>query len=95
MKYVADDHVFNIKQDLTYADNKHLWLVIPKGVLFKYATNEKLKIEAKKLIREGKWTNSLYYSYDMNAKRWMKLTLNKLNYYRKYKKYFNKKGLAE
>ncbi len=95
MKYVADDHVFNIKQELTYDDNKHLWLVIPKGVLFKYTTNEKLKIEAKKLIREGKWTNSLYYSYDMNAKRWMKLTLNKLNYYRKYKKYFNKKGLAE
>src|SRR5690606_20751240 len=36
MKYVADDHIFNLKQDLTYANNKHLWTVIPKGVLFKY-----------------------------------------------------------
>ncbi|BDH63104.1 D-aspartate ligase [Lysinibacillus sp. PLM2] len=95
MKYVADDHMLNINQELTYANNKHLWMIIPKGVLFKYASNEKLKLEAKKLIRDGKWTNSLFFKKDMNFKRWIKLTLNNLNYYRKYKKYFNKKGLAE
>lgn len=95
MKYVADDHMLNIKQELTYADNRHLWMIIPKGVLFKYASNEKMKIEAKSLIRQGKWTNSLYFKQDMNLKRWVKLTLNNLNYYRKYKKYFNKKGLEE
>nr|WP_106781194.1 ATP-grasp domain-containing protein [Lysinibacillus timonensis] len=95
MKYVADDHMLNIQQELTYANNKHLWMIIPKGVLFKYASNAKLKLEAKKLISEGKWTNSLFYNKDMNFKRWIKLTLNSLNYYRKYKKYFNKKGLAE
>ncbi|MFC7687276.1 ATP-grasp domain-containing protein [Ureibacillus sp. GCM10028918] len=95
MKYVADDHMLNIKQELTYANNKHLWMIIPKGVLFKYASNEKMKIEAKSLIRQGKWTNSLFYKEDMNLKRWVKITLNNLNYYRKYKKYFNKKGLEE
>ena len=95
MKYVADDHMLNIKQETTYVQNKHLWSVIPKGVLFKYASNEKLKMEAKSLIRDGKWTNSLYYDKDMNLKRWIKLTLNSLNYYRKYKKYFNNKGLSE
>jgi len=95
MKYVADDHMLNKLQELTYANNKHLWMIIPKGVLFKYASNEKLKLEAKKLIHEGKWTNSLFFKEDMNFKRWIKLTLNNLNYYRKYKKYFNKKGLAE
>ena len=95
MKYVADDHMLNIKQETTYVQNKHLWMIIPKGVLFKYASNEKLKLEAKSLIHQGKWTNSLYYDKDMNAKRWVKLTLNNLNYYRKYKKYFNNKGLSE
>ena len=95
MKYVADDHMLNIKQELTYANNKHLWMIIPKGVLFKYALNEKMKIEAKSLIRQGRWTNSLFYKEDMNIKRWVKLTLNNLNYYRKYQKYFNKKGLEE
>ena len=95
MKYVADDHMLNIKQNLTYAQNEHLWMIIPKGVLFKYASNEKLKLKAKSLIREGKYTNSLFFNQDMNAKRWTKLTLNSLNYYRKYKKYFNNKGLSE
>lgn len=95
MKYVADDHMLNFKQNLTYAENEHLWMIIPKGVLFKYASNEKLKLKAKSLIRDGKYTNSLFFSQDMNAKRWMKLTLNSLNYYRKYKKYFNNKGLSE
>ena len=95
MKYVADDHMLNIKQETTYVQNKHLWMIIPKGVLFKYASNEKLKMEAKSLIHQGKCTNSLYYDKDMNAKRWVKLTLNNLNYYRKYKKYFNNKGLSE
>ncbi|WP_413363674.1 ATP-grasp domain-containing protein [Lysinibacillus sp. 3P01SB] len=95
MKYVADDHMLDIKQNITYADNEHLWMVIPKGVLFKYASNEKLKLKAKSLIREGKYTNSLFFNQDMNAKRWTKLTLNSLNYYRKYKKYFNNKGLSE
>ncbi|MEC1179720.1 ATP-grasp domain-containing protein [Metasolibacillus meyeri] len=95
MKYVADDYMLNIKQQLTYADNPHLWMIIPKGVLFKYASNEKMKMEAKSLIRQGKFTNSLFYNKDMNIKRWSKLTLNSLNYYRKYKKYFNNKGLSE
>ncbi len=95
MKYVADDHMLNIKQETTYVQNKHLWMIIPKGVLFKYASNEKLKMEAKSLIRQGEWTNSLFYDKDMNLKRWIKLTLNNLNYYRKYKKYFNNKGLSE
>ncbi|SOC43956.1 carboxylate--amine ligase [Ureibacillus acetophenoni] len=95
MKYVADDHMLNVQQELTYAKNKHLWTIIPNGVLFKYASNQKLKLEAKKLISEGKCTNSLFFKEDMNPKRWAKLTLNNLNYYRKYKKYFNKKGLAE
>lgn len=95
MKYVADDYMLNIKQQLTYGDNPHLWMIIPKGVLFKYASNEKMKMEAKSLIRQGKFTNSLFYSKDMNMKRWAKLTLNSLNYYRKYKKYFNNKGLTE
>lgn len=94
MKYVADDHIFNKPQQLVYAKDKHLWLIIPKGVLFKYAQNEVLKKEAKRLIKEGKVTNSLFYEKDFNPKRWIKLKLNNLNYHRKYKKYFNNKGLS-
>lgn len=94
MQYVADDYMLGKKQDLVYADNEHLWTVIPNGVLFKYAQNPELKAKARQLIKEGKVTNSLFYKEDMNVTRYAKLTLNSLNYYRKYKKYFNKKGLS-
>lgn len=94
MQYVADDHMLNIPQQLTYAKDKHLWMIIPKGVLFKYGKEGPLLDEARQLIEEGKVTNHLYYSEDFSPKRWVKLTLNNLNYYRKYKKYFNNKGLS-
>lgn len=94
MKYVTEDHVYDKSINLTYAKDKHLWLIIPKGVLFKYTQNEELKRAAKQLISEGKWTNSLFYDKDFNFTRWIKLKLNSWNYYRKYKKYFNKKGLS-
>lgn len=94
MQYVADDRMLHIQQECTYANNEHLWSIIPNGVLFKYAQNDELKAKARKLIKEGKATNSLFYKEDMNFKRWYKLTLNSLNYYRKYKKYFNNKGLS-
>lgn len=95
MKYAADDYIYDQQLDLTYAQGKHLWSIIPKCVLFRYTQNEQLKKEAKQLISEGKWTNSLFYKKDFNLKRWFKLMLNNLNYFQKYKKYFNKKGLAE
>lgn len=94
MKYITDDFIYNQSQELTYVKDKHLWLIIPKGVLFKYAQNEALKQEAKELISQGKWTNSLFYKKDFSLKRWIKLILHHFNHYRKYKKYFNEKGLS-
>ena len=88
MQYVANDYVFNVNQKLTYVQTKHLWSLISKRMLFKGLKNEKLKIEAKRLIKKGKYSNSLYFREDMNIKRWTMLKL--YNYYLnlKYKKYY-------
>ncbi|MFJ7737557.1 ATP-grasp domain-containing protein [Lysinibacillus sp. NPDC097287] len=94
MQYVADDFIRGSKLPLTYVQKRHLWTIVPNGVLFKYVSNEKLVIEAKSLIRQGLATDSIFNYKDMNAKRLMNVTLDNLNYYRKYKKYFNNKGLT-
>lgn len=94
MQYVADDFIRGSKLPLTYVQKRHLWTIVPNGVLFKYVSNEQLVIEAKSLIRQGLATDSIFNYKDMNAKRWMNVTLDNLNYYRKYKKYFNNKGLT-
>jgi len=94
MQYVADDFIRGSKQQLTYVQNKHLWTIVPNGVLFKYVLNEQLVMEAKSLIRQGLATDSIFNYKDMNAKRWLNVTLDNLSFYRKYKKYFNNKGLS-
>ena len=94
MQYVADDFIRGSKQQLTYVQNKHLWTIVPNGILFKYVLNDKLVMEAKSLIRQGLATDSIFNYKDMNAKRWLNVTLENLSFYRKYKKYFNNKGLS-
>lgn len=93
-KYVTEDFIFNKPMDITYATNKHLWLMIPKSLLFKYLPHEALKKEAKALIKEGKFTHSLFYKPDFSLKRYLKLWLSYLNYFKKYRKYYGKKGLS-
>ncbi|MGE7941993.1 ATP-grasp domain-containing protein [Lysinibacillus xylanilyticus] len=88
MQYVANDYIFNASQELTYVQTKHLWSLIPESVLFKGLKNEKLKIEAKRLIKQGKYSNALYFKEDMNVKRWSKLKLYNVYLNLKYKKYY-------
>lgn len=94
MQYVADDFIRGSKLALTYVQKRHLWTIVPNGLLFKYVSNEKLVMEAKSLIRQGDATDSIFNYKDMNVKRWMNVTLDHLQHYRKYKKYFNNKGLT-
>lgn len=88
MQYVANDYIFNASLELTYVQTKHLWSLIPESVLFKGLKNEKLKIEAKRLIKQGKYSNALYFKEDMNVKRWSKLKLYNVYLNLKYKKYY-------
>lgn len=94
-KWLVDDIVYNKDMPLTIAQSKHLWVQVPKGIVYKYVKDEKLKKEVKQLIKQGKCTNSLFYSKDMNIKRYIKLKLNMVNHYRKYKKFYGKKGMSE
>ena len=92
-KWITEDVIFHYEQPLTIASKEHLWLQVPKGIVYKYVPDEKLKEKVRKLIKTGKCTNSLFYKKDMSPKRFVRITLNQLNHFRKYKKYYGKKGL--
>ncbi len=94
-KWLVDDVIEHKDMPLTIAQNKHLWLQVPKGIVYKYVKDEETLKEVKQLIKEGKCTNSLFYNKDMSLKRYIKIKINMLNHYRKYKKYYGKKGLSE
>lgn len=92
-KWLVDDVIYNKNMTLTIAKKEHLWLQVPKGIVYKYLQNPELKAKAKGLIAAGKYTNSLFYSKDLSPSRYIKLKMNMLNHYKKYKKYFGKKGM--
>lgn len=94
-KWLVDDVIEHKDMPLTIAQNKHLWVQVPKGIVYKYVKDEQTLKEVKQLIKEGKCTNSLFYNKDMSLKRYIKIKINMLNHYRKYKKYYGKKGLSE
>lgn len=92
-KWLVDDVLYDMKMPLVIARKEHLWIQVPKGIVFKYLPNEELRQKAKQLIKAGRCTNSLFYDKDLSIKRYAKLKVNMLNHYRKYKKYYGKKGL--
>ena len=94
-KWLADDVIYRKEQPLTIADNKVLWSIIPKGVIYRYVADESLKAQAKALIQEGKYCQSLYYKPDMSMKRRIGWLKNQFHYYQKYKRYFGNKGLTD
>lgn len=88
MQYVVDDYLFHIPLERTYVQTKHLWSLLPPRTLYKCMGNEKLKMEAKRLVKQGQYTNALFYKEDMSMKRWIKLKLYDGYLYIKHRKYF-------
>ncbi|MDO4460070.1 MAG: ATP-grasp domain-containing protein [Clostridia bacterium] len=94
-KWLADDIIYNKPMGLTVATNKVLYSIIPKQIIYKYTQDEKVKEEARKLIKEGKMINSYYYEKDKNLKRTIKFAKNQFHYFQKYKRYFGNKSLKD
>lgn len=87
-KLYVDDYIYNkpIKEDI--ARNEHLWMVVPKGVAFKYAPAYKDRL--KKLIKEKKYVNPLFFKPDRGIVRMLRLYKSQLSHYAKFKKYLGR-----
>ncbi|MBP5304753.1 MAG: ATP-grasp domain-containing protein, partial [Lachnospiraceae bacterium] len=81
------------EQPLVIADKKVLWSIIPKKVIFTYVKDEALKNEARALIKEDKFIQSLFFKGDAGLKRRLYFMINQHHYVKKYKESFGNKGL--
>lgn len=84
-KYIVDDVIHGQEKELTYLNTNYLFTVVPKIVLNKFVDNQEVNQECRRLIREGKWGNPMFYKGDTNLKRKFYLVARQVNYYRKYK----------
>lgn len=94
-KWLVDDVIYHREVPCTVAENKVLWSIIPKRIIFQYVKDPALKAEAKELIRQGKYCQSYYYWGDRSFKRWINFRKNQFHYFEKYRRYFGNKGLRD
>ena len=81
------DRVYGEELPFRVVTNESLWMVVPKGVAFKYVPEEEYRARMKKLIAEGKVSNPLLYGPDSALTRRFKLGKNLLGHYYKFAKY--------
>jgi len=86
-QYVVEDWIYNHPIDFRRVDKEFLWMVVPRGVAFKYIKPEEYRQKMKSLIREGKVMNPLYYHADKGFFRKLPLWKTQLAHYYKYRKY--------
>lgn len=89
-KYLVEDHIHQNPIDIKVVTEKSLWMMIPKGVAFRYIKPEEYRSEMRALIQAGKFTNSLFYKKDTGFKRMIRLYKSQLGHYYKYWKYLGK-----
>jgi D-aspartate ligase len=86
----VEDYIEQNPIELAVVTEKSLWMMIPKGVAFRYIRPEEYRREMRALIRAGKCTNSLFYKKDTGFKRMIRLYKSQLGHYYKYWKYLGK-----
>ena len=86
-KCFVDDWILDKPQEFYMVDNPSLWMVVPKGVAFRFVKNAEMKAKMKQLIGAGKYVNPLIYAPDSDLKRRLRLMKNQYGHYYKFKKY--------
>ncbi len=89
-KYIVDDYINQKPIGFKTVTEKSLWMMIPKGVAFRYIKPKEYRREMKALIQSGNYVNSLFYRKDTGLKRMIRLYKSQLGHYYKYWKYLGK-----
>lgn len=84
-EYLVDDLIYKTEKPITYLNEDFLFTVVPKVVLRNFVQNQAVQKDIKRLIKEKKWGNPLFYKKDTHMKRKLYLFARQVNYYKKYK----------
>ena len=87
-EYITEDYFYKKDLPLKYAEEEHLWTVVPKGVALKYVKDPELKATMKRLWSEGKVVNPVFLKGDSNPGRMYRMIKNYFSHYVKFKKYY-------
>ncbi len=88
-RYLVEDYIYGNSMDLKLITEKSLWLVVPKGVAYRYIRRE-YHGEMRSLFRSGNFVNPLFYKKDNGLMRMLRLYKSQLGEYYKYWKYLGR-----
>jgi len=86
-RYVVEDYIYNKELPTEIASAVKLWIVIPHRVALKYVKGEDNIKLIKKLMEQGRVSNSLFMKGDNKIRRMLFLYKSQLSHYFKFKKY--------
>lgn len=84
-RYLIDDIIYNRTKDCTFAYKEVLFSIVPKYILKEYVKNEEMNSEVRRLIKDNKWGNPLFYKKDRSLLRKFYLLVRQMRYGKKYK----------
>ncbi len=87
-QYVVEDRIYNHPIDFRAVDSEFLWTVVPKKVLSLHIKQDDYKKRIRRLIREGRFVNPLYYSADNEFKRKLTRFKTQMGHFYKFWKYY-------
>ena len=88
MKVLVDDAVYGKEKECLYADDTSVWLNVPKKVVSEYVKDEKLRSEAKALIKKGKYSRTLDCPGEKSLKRFIWIKRYYMGQHNNFKRYF-------
>jgi len=87
VKWIVDELVYGKELGDVTADREHLFTVVPKGIILRYAGTDEMRARVKRLFREKKVSHPLIYKCDLSLVRRFYVYASFYNQYRKYSKY--------
>lgn len=85
-RLLVEEYVEHKPLEPVTVSERRLWRVVPKRVLFRYIQPQ-YHDELKRLIREGKSVNPLFYAKDLGPRRLLRQLVGLLRQNRNYKRY--------
>lgn len=87
-EYITEDFFYGKDLPLKYAEEEHLWTVVPKGVALKYVKDPGLKARMKKLWSSGEVVNPVFLKGDSKPDRMYRMIRTYFSHYVKFRKYY-------
>lgn len=89
VEYVVEDLIYGRKKELSFVQNEHLWMVVPRSVAFSYVKDKQTKEKMRDLIKKNKFVNPVFLKGDLAPGRLYRLLRTHFGHFKKYKKFYS------